>query len=99
MVSKMDKIPAARDDAMRILRFWLALWVTWLVTSYPQLSAQGNSCDVPLVVTRFVAASGTVELVKDLTAKDLTVKAGSSPITVKNISVDAGSKRVALILD
>jgi hypothetical protein len=54
---------------------------------------------VPLVVTRFVAASATVELVRDLTAKDFAIKVGGSPSTVKSASVDTGGKRVALILD
>jgi hypothetical protein len=83
---------------MRILKP-LALWVTLLATGCVQLAAQESSCDVPLVVTRFVATSGTVELVTDLTAKDLTVRIGGSPGTVKSASVDGGSKRVALILD
>ena len=47
----------------------------------------------------FVLASRTVELVPDLTAKDLTVMVGGSPSTVKNASVDTGSRRVVLILD
>ena len=84
---------------MRILKPLLALCVTLLVTSRPQLEAQESSCDVPLVVTRFVAASGTVELVRDLSAKDLAIKVGGSPSTVKSAFVDTGSKRVALILD
>jgi hypothetical protein len=46
-----------------------------------------------------VAANGTVELVKDLTVKDLTVIVGGSSSPVKNASVDTGSRRVALILD
>lgn len=37
---------------------------------------QNHSCDVALVVTRFVPSSGAVELVGDLNAKDLTVKVG-----------------------
>lgn len=84
---------------MGTLKPLLVLSVTLLVTSRPQLEAQESSCDVPLVVTRFVAASGTVELVRDLTAKDLAIKVGGSPITVKSASVDTGGKRVALILD
>jgi hypothetical protein len=82
---------------VRILKPLLALCITLL--GRPQLEAQGSSCDVTLVVTRFVAASGTVELVRDLTAKDLAIKVGGSPSTVKSASVDTGSKRVALILD
>jgi hypothetical protein len=77
----------------------LALCVTLLVAAPPQLSAQDGSCDVPLVVSHFVAAKETVELVTDLTPKDLTVRVGGSPGTVKNASVDSGSKRIALILD
>ena len=67
-----------------------------------QVSAQKNpdhSCDVPLVVTRFVPSSGTVELVQDLTAKDLTVKVGGTSRTVENASIDRGGKRIGLILD
>src|ERR1700691_2818493 len=84
---------------MRIFKPFLALFVTLLVTSRPQLEAQESSCDVPLVVTHFVAASGTVELVRDLTTKDLSIKDGGSPSTVQSASVNTGSKRVALILD
>lgn len=84
---------------MRIPKLLLALWVTLLVTSHAQLLAQEGSCDIPLVVSRFVAADGTVELVKDLTAKDLNIKVGGSPRTVKNLAIDTGSRRVALILD
>lgn len=84
---------------MKIIEPFLALLVPLLVTYPSQLSAQDGSCDIPLVVTRFVPASGTVELVNDLTAKDLAVKVGGSPTAVKNASVDTGSKRVALILD
>jgi hypothetical protein len=88
-----------RKSTVRTLNPLLALCVTLLVTSRPQLEAQKSSCDVPLVVTRFVAASRTVELVRDLTAKDLAIKVGGSPSTVKSASVDTGRKRVALILD
>jgi hypothetical protein len=84
---------------VRILKLLMAFWITSLVAIRPQASAQEASCDVPLVVTHFVASSGTVEMVKDLTAKDLTVKIGGSAGTVTNASVDTGSKRVALILD
>ena len=63
------------------------------------LSAQESSCDIPLVVTRFAAAKGTVEPVADLMPKDLSVSVGGSPSTVKDASVDGGSKRVTLILD
>jgi hypothetical protein len=60
---------------------------------------QNHSCDVPLVVTRFVPSSGAVELVQDLSAKDLTVKVGGLSSTVKNAAIDRGSKRIGLILD
>ena len=81
----------------------LFLWITsLLVTLCVQVSAQKNadhSCDVPLVVTRFVPSSGTVEFVQDLTAKDLTAKVGKTSTTVENASIDRGAKRIALILD
>jgi hypothetical protein len=89
---------ASKKDIMRILTPSLVLCATLLVASRP-LSAQETSCDVPLVVTHFVASSGTVEMVTDLAAKDLTVRIGGSAGSVTNASVDTGRKRVALILD
>ena len=82
---------------MRTIRLWLMLCFAFVVSG--QLSAQDDSCDVPLVVTRFAAATAKVELVTDLVPKDLSVRVGGSPSTVKSASVDSGSKRVALILD
>ena len=60
---------------------------------------QDHSCDVPLVVTHFVPSAGTVELVQDLSAKDLTVKVGGVKSTVESASIDRGGKRIGLILD
>jgi len=79
------------------------LWITSLFVAFcVHVSAQkipDHSCDVPLVVTRFVPSSGAVELVQDLTAKDLTVKVGGTSSTVENASIDRGGKRIGLILD
>jgi hypothetical protein len=58
-----------------------------------------DSCDVPLVVTRFVSSSRTLELVKDLGPKDLTVQIGAVSGTLESASIDSGPKRVALVLD
>jgi hypothetical protein len=66
---------------------------------YLPLSAQEDSCDIPLVVTRFVPAIGKAELVSDLAPQDLNVRVGGTPSVVKSASVDRGGKRVALILD
>jgi len=82
-----------------MLKPLLTLWITSLVASCPQLLAQQDPCDVPVVVSRFVTSSRTVELVKDLTAKDLTVRVGSVASTIESASVDRGGKRVVLILD
>ncbi len=79
---------------MRSSKPLLFLWITSLFVAFPD-----HSCDVPLVVTRFVPSSGTVELVQDLTAKDLTVKVGGTSRTVENASIDRGGKRIGLILD
>jgi hypothetical protein len=84
---------------MRILNPLLALWLTLLVSRCPQLRAQESLCDLPVVVTRFVPAGQTVELVPDLTAKDFAVTVGGSLGTLKRASVDTGGRRVALILD
>ncbi len=61
--------------------------------------AQGISCDVPLVVTRFSPETRGNELVSDLTAKDLSSRIGGSRAVVKSASVDDGGKRIAFILD
>ena len=88
---------------MRSFKPLSVLWMTslFLATSV-RVSAQNiqnHSCDVPLVVTRFVPSSGAVELVQDLSAKDLTVKVGGLSSTVKDAAIDRGGKRVGLILD
>jgi len=82
---------------VRTIKLVLVLCSALVVSG--QLSAQEDSCDVPLVVTRFAATTANVELVTDLVPKDLSVRVGRSPSTVKGASVDSGSKRVALILD
>jgi hypothetical protein len=88
---------------VRSLKPLLAIWMTSVFIAISvQVSAQTNqdhSCDVPLVVTRFLPSSGAVELVKDLSVKDLTVKVGGLISSVENASIDRGGKRVALILD
>ena len=58
-----------------------------------------DSCDVPLVVTRFAPSSKTVELVKNLGPEDLTVQLGAVPGTLESVSIDDGPKRLALVLD
>jgi len=77
----------------------LSLVVCFAFIASFQLSAQEDSCDVPLVVTRFVPATSKVELVTDLSPQDLSVRVGGTPSTVKSASVDSGGKRVALVLD
>lgn len=81
---------------MRTMKLLLLLCCALVVSG--QISAQ-DSCDVPLVVTRFSPTTAKVEQVTDLTPKDLSVSVGGSPSTVKSAPVDSGSKRVALVLD
>jgi hypothetical protein len=52
-----------------------------------------ESCDVPVVVTRFDASF------QDLGTKDFVVRLGTTPVSLQSASVDRGPKRVALILD
>jgi hypothetical protein len=73
------------------------MYVPFVAHSLAQ--AAKESCDIPLVVTRFVPSSRTVEVVKDLGVKDLNVQLGTSFVAVESASVDRGSKRLALILD
>lgn len=86
---------------MRISKPLLALG---LITAFgnsllPAQQSSNQSCAVPLVVSRFVPSSETVELVKDLRARDLTIQLAGRGIAVESASVDSGPKRVALILD
>jgi hypothetical protein len=89
-------VPRKKGD-VRTIRLLLAVCFA-LIASW-QLWAQDDSCDVPLVVTRFVATTRKVELVTDLASEDLSVRVGGTPSTVRSASVDSGGKRVALILD
>jgi hypothetical protein len=57
------------------------------------------SCNVPVVVTRFVSSSRSVELVKDLGPRDFTAQLGTAPGVIAAASIDSGPKRIALILD
>ncbi len=86
------------------MRINLLLLVVVVIASLdkPQSSAQQSPkplCDIPLVITRYDPSSRTVELVKDLEAKDLTVRFGGDAVAPESASIDANPKRVALILD
>ncbi len=54
---------------------------------------------MPVVVTRFDPASRTVQAVSNLGVNDLTVQLGTASVLVRDVSVDAGPKRVILVLD
>jgi hypothetical protein len=88
---------------VRSSKLLLVLSITPLfIAICARVSAQNikdHSCDVPLVITRFVPSAGTVELVQDLSTKDLAVKVGGLSSTVENASIDRGGKRIGLILD
>jgi von Willebrand factor type A domain len=81
-----------------ILPLCFALYFSSATQSFGH-QGPGDSCDVPLVVTRFVPSSKTVELVKNLGPKDLTVQLGAVPGTLESVSIDDGPKRIALVLD
>jgi hypothetical protein len=76
----------------------LVLYVSSAAQSFGQQRPE-DSCDVPLVVTRFVPSSKTVELVRNLGPNDLSVQLGAVPGTLKSVSVDDRPKRIALVLD
>ena len=87
---------------MRINRLFLLASLVACVsnaTSSSGQESQKQSCDVPLVVTRFVPASRTIELVKDLGLEDLTVQLGALPGQLESASIEDGPKRVAQVLD
>jgi hypothetical protein len=58
-----------------------------------------QSCNIPLVATRYNPATNNVQLVEGLAASDLNLTIGSKSVPVSNISTDSGSKRVVLVLD
>ena len=87
---------------MQTNRLFFVLWCGFSPLISCSLSAQqvpNQSCDVPLVVTRYVPSSGAVELVNDLSAKDVTVHLDGLQGTVESLSVDNRAKRAALIID
>lgn len=77
---------------MRISRSQLTLYlIAFLSIAGPSFAQQKaiQSCDVPLVVGYW----------RKLHSKDLTVHLGTELVTVDNVSLDNGPKRVAVILD
>jgi hypothetical protein len=58
-----------------------------------------ESCEVPLVVTRYNPSSQNVELVRDLRPDDLNVRVGSVVTAVQRITIDAAPKRLAIVSD
>jgi hypothetical protein len=83
------------------IRLLLCLFAYGCLVRDPSVAQQTppRPCDVPVVVTRFVPSSGSVELVKDLGASDFTAQLGTVPATIAGASIDSGPKRIALILD
>jgi hypothetical protein len=81
-----------------VLTVCLVMFASYSAQALGQNSAE-DSCDVPLVVTRFVPSFRTVELVKDLGPKDLAVQLGAVPGRLEGASIDDGPKRIALVLD
>jgi hypothetical protein len=78
---------------IRKLPVTLCLLLPWLSMQSFAQQARSESCDVPIVVTRFDTSF------QDLDTRDFLVHLGTSPVTLESASVDRGPKRVALILD
>ena len=83
------------------IRLLLCLFVYGCLVRDPSVAQQTppRPCDVPVVVTRFVSSSRSVELVKDLGPHDFTAQLGTVPGVIEAASIDSGPKRIALILD
>jgi hypothetical protein len=96
------KTPFRRGEMMRInlpvLTVCSVMFASCSAQAFGQNSTE-DSCDVPLVVTRFVPSSRTVELVKGLGPNDLAVQLGAVPSRLEGASIDDGPKRIALVLD
>jgi hypothetical protein len=67
--------------------------------SVPSGFGQAASCDVRLVVKKFIESSRNDELVRDLTARDLKIELASREVPAVNIRIDDGPKRIVLVLD
>jgi hypothetical protein len=86
---------------MNISKLLICCFAFGCLTRNPSIAQQTppGPCDVPVVVTRFVPSSGSVELVKDLRPGDFTAHLGTVTATITGASIDSGPKRIALILD
>src|SRR5579863_2701215 len=86
---------------MTVSRLLLCLFAYGFLTRTHSVAQQTPppSCNVPVVVTRFVSSSRSVELVKNLGPRDFTAQLGTAPGVIASASIDSGPKRIALILD
>jgi hypothetical protein len=86
---------------MRVSRLLLYFFAYGCLTRTHSVAQQISpaSCNVPVVVTRFVSSSRSVEHVKDLGPRDFTAQLGTAPGVIAAASIDSGPKRIALILD
>lgn len=69
----------------------------FVVSLHPTVAAQdvaSNLCDVPVVVADY-----NNQLVRNLTPADFSVRLAGSPAPIASVSLDAGPKRLALVLD
>jgi hypothetical protein len=81
---------------MRIHRVSVALCLLQAVLgprSYGQ-QKPANSCDIPVVITRYDNS-----LVEGLGPRDIQVQVGTAQGAVESVSVENGAKRIALIID
>jgi len=68
----------------------------------PSLTAQESpkdSCEIPLVVTRYTQSYASREIVRDLTPQNIDAHPDEEPISVTSIRLDDGPKRLAILLD
>jgi hypothetical protein len=80
---------------MQIGKLLIAICPLLPFTSMQSFARQAppESCDIPVVVTRFDTSF------QELSAKDFLVHLGTIPVTLESATVDRSSKREALILD
>jgi hypothetical protein len=82
-------------ETMQIRKLLIAMSLLLPLPSLQSFGQQAppESCDVPVVVTRFDTSF------QELSAKDFLVHLGTIPVTMEGATVDRSPKRVALILD
>src|SRR5262249_38095596 len=86
-------------NTVKLARTLVSLFSLWCCS--PSLAQHSTSgpCDVPVTVSGWNKSVKAVELVKNLETANFEVQVGGHPVSLRSAAVDAGPKRVVLVLD